>query len=445
LLVAVFAALTLAPPAGAALPPIKHVFIVVLENKNYDDTFGKDSKAPYLAQTLVGRGQLLPEYYGIGHFSLTNYVALVSGQAPNPHTQSDCQVFTEFVPGTIGADGQATGAGCVYPAAVKTVADQLTAKGLTWGGYMEDMAATPTEEQTCRHPALGQRDNTQSAREDDQYAARHNPFVYFHSIIDSPDCQNRVVDLSRLPTTLDGDDVPNYVFITPDLCSDGHDEPCIDGRPGGLESINTFLQEWIPKIEASRAYADGGLIIVTFDESESGSASCCIDDAPNTPNAGGLTPGAGGGKVGAVLLSPYITGGTVNDKPYNHYSLLRSVEDLFGLEPLGYAGRSTGFGADVFNGPTCFDHPLPRKRNGGLPRGTLLSSVIRAGRKLTITLAHSAKIAIRAQLPKNRTRTLRRSAKACGKVSVTLPRGTRAVTVVARVGKRSERRKVAAP
>ena len=91
-------------------------------------------------------------------------------------------------PGTIGADGQAMGAGCVYPSSVKTVADQLTAAGLTWGGYMEDMGNTTTGDKTCRHPALNSPDSTQQATATDQYAARHNPFVYFHSIIDSPDC-----------------------------------------------------------------------------------------------------------------------------------------------------------------------------------------------------------------------------------------------------------------
>ena len=292
MLIAALAGAGAAPAAAAPTPPIKHVFVLVMENHDYAESFGPDSKAPYLAKTLTGRGELLTQYHGIAHLSLPNYIAMVSGQGPNPQTQSDCQVFSDFAPGTIGADGQALGSGCVYPAPVKTVADQLTAKGLTWGGYMEDMGNTPGEAQNCRHPDLNQQDHTQSAEATDQYAARHNPFVYFHSIIDSPDCAARDVPLSRLPATLAADDVPNYVFITPDLCSDGHDAPCPDGTPGGLEGINSFLQEWIPRIERSRAYRDGGLIVVTFDESESGAESCCVDDAPNTPNAGGPDAGA---------------------------------------------------------------------------------------------------------------------------------------------------------
>src|SRR3954451_1419203 len=160
-------ALCLLGPTAAAQatpPPISHVFVIVLENKDYDATFGPASKAPYLSKTLPSQGQLLTHYYGIGHESLDNYIAMVSGQSPNPQTQADCQIFTNFLPGTIGADGQAIGQGCVYPAAVKTVADQLEAKGLTWKGYMESMK-TP-----CQHPAIGARDETQTASGENQYA-----------------------------------------------------------------------------------------------------------------------------------------------------------------------------------------------------------------------------------------------------------------------------------
>jgi phosphatidylinositol-3-phosphatase len=348
--------------ASAALPPIKHVWIVVLENKNYDTTFGPKSPARYLAKTLTSQGQLLTQYYGIGHFSLTNYVAMVSGQPPNPHTQSDCQFFTEFV-GAVGPDGIAVGQGCVFPTSVQTIGDQLEAKGLTWKGYMEDMGTA------CRHPALNAHDETQTARKNDQYAARHNPFVYFHSIIDRPICNTNVLDLSKLQADLgSASTAPSYSFITPDLCSDAHDEPCVDGRPGGLKSADAFLKTWIPRIAASPAYLDGGLIIVTFDESESGAEDCCGEPmGPNTPNNGGLTQGNGGGRTGSVLISPYIKARSVNNTPYNHYSLLRSTEDLFGLPHLGYAAN-TGlkpFEDDVFNNPAGDTRFNPPKTGGG--------------------------------------------------------------------------------
>src|SRR3954447_23156530 len=107
--IAVAVALGTAAPAVADVtpPPIKHVFVIVLENKGFSETFGAGSQAPYLSKTLTAQGQLLANYYAIAHLSLPNYIAMVSGQAPNPVTQSDCQFYMDVVPGSVGADGQA--------------------------------------------------------------------------------------------------------------------------------------------------------------------------------------------------------------------------------------------------------------------------------------------------------------------------------------------------
>jgi hypothetical protein len=332
--------------APTANPAIGHVFVINLENKGYDQTFGPSSPAPYLSKDLRAQGQLLTQYYGIGHNSLTNYVAEVSGQAPDSETQADCQVYTDFVQAGTVAPDQAVGNGCVYPAGVKTVADQLQAKGLTWRGYMEDMG-TP-----CRHPQIGAADDTQKAKVGDQYAARHNPFVYFHSIIDSPSCAANDVDLAQLPTDLSKvATTPNLSFITPNLCDDAHDAPCVDGRPGGLATADEWLRTWVPKILASPAYKKDGLLVVTFDEADTadanGADACCGNQAgPNAALPGIYGPG--GGRTGTVLVSPFIAPGTWNDTPYNHYSLLRTIEDNFGLAPLGFAQSSRGFGLDVY-------------------------------------------------------------------------------------------------
>src|SRR3954453_11748741 len=255
---------------AVTLPPIKHAWIVVLENRDYSTTFGPKSPAPYLSKTLTSQGELLTHYYGPAHLSLDNYVTMVSGQPPNPQTQADCQFYTDFA-GTVGSDGVAVGSGCVFPAEVKTIADQLEAKGLTWKGYMQDMGTA------CRHPALNQHDDTETATKQNQYAARHNPFVYFHSIIDRPSCAKNDVNLRKLPGDLaTASSTPAYSFITPDLCADGHDETCADGtRPGGFAGIEAFLREWVPRIKGSPAYEDHGAILITFDESESGAESCC--------------------------------------------------------------------------------------------------------------------------------------------------------------------------
>jgi hypothetical protein len=355
-MIAATALLAAVAPAQAALPPVKHVWVIVLENTNYSESF--EGAPTYLSTTLRSQGALLKQYYATAHLSNPNYLAMISGQAPNVETQSDCQFFTDMTPGFVGPDGQAIGQGCVYPAAVKTVADQLTAKGLSWKGYMQDMA-TP-----CRHPSANGRDDTQTATVDNQYATRHNPFVYFHSIIDDRgSCNAHDVDLRYLDGDLTSSATsPSFSMIVPNLCEDGHDEPCVDGRPGGLTTANQFLETWVPKITGSPAYADGGLIVVTFDEAETGDATaCCGEQAGfNTPNPGATTWGPGGGLIGAVMLSPFIQPATTSDTPYNHYSLLRSVEDLFGLDHLGYAGQAglSSFGDDVFNGS-----PVALKKN----------------------------------------------------------------------------------
>jgi phosphatidylinositol-3-phosphatase len=217
---------------------------------------------------------------------------------------------------------------------------------------MQDMA-TP-----CSHPSIGSKDGTQSATASSQYATRHNPFVYFHSIIDQPICDQNVVNLDQLKSDLSKQSTtPNYSFIVPDLCADGHDATCADpSQPGGFDGINAFLKEWVPRIQKSAAYQDHGAIIVTFDESESGADACCDEpQSPNTPNNGATSNGNGGGQVGAVVVSPCTRGGTVTQQAYNHYSLLRWVEDNFGLPHLGYAAPAglVPFGTDVFNRADC--------------------------------------------------------------------------------------------
>jgi hypothetical protein len=353
---------TLASPAPASpsakLPPVRHVFILVLENESASTTFGPHSPAPYLAKTLVSRGAFLPKYYGTGHLSNDNYISMISGQAPNTQNQDDCPVFSNFTPGVMGSDGQAVGQGCVFPAKVKTVADQLRAAGLSWRDYNQSMGADPTREpRACAHPPIGQRDMTQSATTKDQYATRHNPFVYFHSIIDNQAyCSSHVVNLNLLPHDLaHARTTPNYVFITPDLCADGHDANCANPkRAGGFPGIEQFLKLWVPRITGSPAYRKhAGLLMIIFDEADnSDSSSCCGEKpGPNSPQPG--IHGDGGGITGAVLLSPCIKPGTVSHTAYNHYTLLRSVEDIFRLSHLGYAGLSgeRSLGSDVFNRP----------------------------------------------------------------------------------------------
>jgi hypothetical protein len=354
------------------------VFVVILENESASTTFGATSPATYLNTTVVPSGAYFPNYYGTGHVSLDNYIAMVSGQAPTTMTSSDCQYYLDSPATTMDANGQAIGALCVYPASVPTIFDQLTSAGLTWKAYVEDMGNDPTRDGTttagtCGHPTLNAQDKTQSAEapsasvpNGDQFATRHAPEFYFHSVIDKPICATNVVnaqkkftsDLASIATTA------NYSFYTPNLCDDGHDAPCVTGAAGGLVSIDAFLKTIVPTITNSPAFQKDGLLLITFDEAATTDASsCCGEMGTATDPLPGIS-GLGGGRVGAVLLSPFITPGTMSTTSYNHYSQLRSIEDIFGLAHIGYANQTTvpSFGSDVYTATSVARRPFSLRR-----------------------------------------------------------------------------------
>ena len=134
---------------------------------------------------------------------------------------------------------------------------------------MEDMGRDPGRERaTCGHVPLGQPETTNQAAASDQYAAKHDPFVYFHSIIDdAARCDAHVVNLERLPRDLAGiATTANYIFITPNLCNDGHDAQCVDGRRGGLAAIELFLSKWVPLIERGERTGVVALTLPCVDE-----------------------------------------------------------------------------------------------------------------------------------------------------------------------------------
>ncbi len=356
----------------ATLPAIRHVFVIMLENNDYAATFGSPAADPYLATTLPSKGALLKSYHGIGHFSNDNYAAFVSGQPPNSDNQFDCLAsgFVNFPTADGQTNGIQQGAGCVYPAKVSTLAHQLSSKGFTWKGYNEDMGNKPVRDGgvTCAHPAVGAKDPAVSAVAADGYATRHNPFVFFHSVIDDTTvCKRDVVPLGSTGGTMptgtpagvtglvtdlkSAATTPNFSFITPNLCDDGHDYPCTNttgaGQGGGsaVGDVSKWLSTWVPIILASPAYRSNGLLEITFDEAETptlDTSACCGETkGPAADSGGNGRSGPGGGLVGAVLLSPFITPGKVSTTAYNHYSSLASIEDLFGLARLGEAKTVT--------------------------------------------------------------------------------------------------------
>ena len=346
------------------LPSVKHVFVVMLDDEPYATAFGPASPAHYLTGTLERQGALLVRYYAVAHEQLANAIALVSGQGATPQTAQNCPTYENLTPGTAGADGQTIGHGCVYPSATQTLATQLTGKHLTWRSYQAGMdepgAGAGSAYGACGHPALGAPDPTSALTPPagQAYATWRNPFVYFHSVIDSSACASNDVGLDKLKSNLaSAHSTPSFAYIVPDRCHDGNPTPCAPGAPAGMSAADGWLKKVVPEITASKAYKENGLLVLTVDEAPSSgefedASSCCGQPAfPNMPApAGGIGP-PGGGQVGALLLSPFIKGGATVQDTYNHFSLLRTVEDLFKLGHLGYAGGKevSSFSSSLFS------------------------------------------------------------------------------------------------
>ncbi len=313
------------------LPEVKHVFLIVLEGHGYEEAFGKESPAPYLAETLAGEGKLLPNYYAVAQGGLANEIALLSGQGPTPQTLLNCPESTPVAPGAVSVEGQVEGEGCIYPAETETLPGQLTKAKLTWKAYVEP----------------------------EPVAAWRKPFAYFAALGEDPKAAQHEGSLDQLATDLkDPKSTPSFSYIVPNACHDGSEAPCAPEQPVGLGAAQGFLETVVPEITASPAYqSEGGLIAITFDQApqmaaEPDTSACCATpEYPNLPAApapasseppatGPVKPTGGGGQVGMLLISPYLAPGTIEEASYyNHFSFLRSVEELFGLEPLGYAAE----------------------------------------------------------------------------------------------------------
>jgi hypothetical protein len=355
-------------PEEPELPPVQHVFVIVLADHGFEETFGPSSTATYMSKTLPEKGELLSNYYAVTTGDLANEVALVSGQGPNPATAANCPEFKDFATPTLSATGQGEGEGCVYPAETETLPGQLAAAKKTWkayiGGIGNGQAGEPT---TCRHPGIGEADPAQAPRPGDPYETWRNPLVYFHSIVDSPECAERDVGLEQLSADLKKEaKTPSFSYIVPDACHDGSETPCEPGAPAGLAAAQPWLETTLAEIEASPAYKTSGLIAITSaqarqDLPEPDTSACCgTPEYPNLPapeaapvTSGPVKESGGGGRVGMLLLSPFVAPGSVNETGYyNHFSFLLSVGELLEVAPpLGYAAEPvlTAFDRTVFN------------------------------------------------------------------------------------------------
>ncbi len=298
--------------SDSALPKVKHIWYIIMENKSYDATFTGLNNNTYLWKTLPSQGTLLTNYYGTGHFSQDNYTALVSGQSPLYDHQIDSPTYKDAA-GAVITDksspnyGQFAAAGdpytlqgSVYPSSVQTIFNQLSSANVSWKAYAQDLgyadaSGAPHSVTACGAPGTDPTNspvaNPGGANATDQYVAKHFPLPWFHSIIDNAatmcdskhsaslfDAQNGLyADLKSEATT------PAFSWISPNNCSDAHDAVCYGNNlsggwvdpntpadplnyTGGLYAGDLFLEHIIPEIQASAAYKDNGLIIVSFDE-----------------------------------------------------------------------------------------------------------------------------------------------------------------------------------
>jgi hypothetical protein len=319
--------------SGDTTDTITNVWVITLAGRT--DWFGTASPAPYLATNLAAEGTVLSGYTPLATGSVPGGVALLSGQAPTTATRQDCPTFADVTPATV-ASGLASGEGCVYPKAVRTLADQVTKGGGTWKDYVEGQGlATP-----CRHPTVGTADPARDPAADSGYLTARNPFVYFHSTIDAAGCEANVVDESTFATDIAHDGtVPTFSWIVPNAHHDGRDQ----APTGGPTAADAFLKAVVPKITATSAYKDGGLILIVPD----GPAATTL--AAPTP----ATPAA----TGALVLSPFVHQDATVTETTGPYALLRTIEDRLDYAPLGHAADTdvSPLSDDVFTTPTTSD------------------------------------------------------------------------------------------
>lgn len=259
------------------IPAFDHVIWVVLENRNYDEVIG-NPEMPYLNR-LARENVLLDQYFAVRHPSLPNYIALVSGDTF--HISKDC--IDCFLKG-------------------ENLADRIEAAGYTWKTYQEDMPSA------CFIGNQG------------QYVQKHNPFIYFDSIrLDAERCQRTIVPLDELKRDLAENNLPDFVFISPNLCHSGHD--C------GEEKVDQWLQQTIEPLRTAPGLGGGSLIVITYDEAKKmNTESCC-----------GVFS-RGGGRVATVLISPVAKAQFIDSTRYSHYSLLKTILLAWSIPDLASTG-----------------------------------------------------------------------------------------------------------
>jgi hypothetical protein len=283
---------------GSGAPAIKTVFVIVMENKAWCEVQGSSS-APYINNTMLTNGAFAANYLGPNngglHPSEPNYIWMEAGDNLGVTNDNDPS-----------SNHQST---------TNHLVTYLDKVNVTWKSYQEDIPGTE-----CPLTGTG------------KYAPKHNPNVFFDDSTGTNNasyqyCIDHNRPLTELDTDLSQGTVAQYNFVTPNMCNDMHDS-CAP-QNDSIKQGDDWLATWIPKIMASQAYKNNGAILVTFDEAEStilGGNACCI--LANCP-------------IGLIALSPLAKPGYKNNTKYDHSSLLKSIQEIFGSTPLlGHAADS---------------------------------------------------------------------------------------------------------
>jgi phospholipase C len=330
-----------AAPQSAAIPLYKHIFVIVEENKGYDQIMSHPQWTPVIHR-LAQEYASATQFYGEVHSSEGNYLAMVGGDTFGIHDDDAfyCHAgvkdrFCEEAAKPGYADHDVT---------ARSLMDQLAEKGLTWKGYFEDIPAPGS-----LMPRWPVPDYPSRGVANEMYAAKHNAFVSFRSVNREPypELAWHIVGFNQLDQDLAADARPNFAQIIP---TQGHEMHGLgDGQnvppdcrgadsPGVIKRGDAEIGMLVDKIMHSKVWSDPGntAIIITFDENNAGERSrgiqgCCGYDPKSKANFGG-------GHIVTIVITNHGPRHVQDPTPYNHYSLLRTTEAAFGIdEYLGHA------------------------------------------------------------------------------------------------------------
>jgi phospholipase C len=314
-------------PAGApAIPHYQHIVEIMMENTSYGEIIGNPD-APNL-NTLADTYGLATDYFGVTHPSEPNYVANVGGDYFG--IQDDNAFYC--TPAMATTDSHCTGTTVDHTVSAKNIADQLTAAGLTWKGYFQSMPPMPPAGQlvTTGPNANGPYTYKYPSSVNALYASKHNPFLNFTGTQGA--LANMVPD-TQLATDLGAGTLPNLSYVVPDQCHDMHGTgPCSD-ETGLIEAGDAYVGATVQAIMSSKTWERGrNAIVITWDEDD-------FSDQ-GQPGTGCCGADPGGGHVATIVITNHSKDHVSDATAYNHYSLLKSMEQAFGLPLLAHAGDS---------------------------------------------------------------------------------------------------------